>query len=330
VRTHAFLVINPRSGGDSPGAGELAAAARRLGVAVHLLRPGEDPGEPARASGAEVLGVAGGDGSLGAVAGVALETGAAFVCVPFGTRNHFARDVGLDRSDPLAALAAFSDGAVERRIDVGRVDGRLFLNNVSLGVYARLVHRRERHRRRNEALAGVRALAAVSRRRHTLHAVVNGEPVRARVVFVGNTAYELSLFTVGERERLDQGELFLWTAGGLLPTAWERRTGPRFRIETRRPHVRAAIDGEPTVLETPVELESLPRALRLLLPGEGGAMHESPEPTEREQELAQTERQNEEESQRYPSGLEAPPAKPPAPGREDDGGQPDAPDDASE
>ena len=80
--------------------------------------------------------MAGGDGSLAAVAEVAIEQDVPFVCIPFGTRNHFARDLGLDRDDPLAALAAF-DGGVERRVDVGRVGDRLFLNNVSLGLYAR-------------------------------------------------------------------------------------------------------------------------------------------------------------------------------------------------
>lgn len=265
MRTHSFLLINPRSGDDSPSAEDVAVAARKLGVEAHFLQKGEDPGEVARASGAEILGIAGGDGSLAAVAGAALDTGAAFVCVPFGTRNHFARDVGLDRDDPLAALPAFTEG-VERRIDVGRVGERLFLNNVSLGVYARLVHRREHGRRRDEALARLRALATVTRHRHTLHATVNDEPVRARVIFVGNNCYELSLFTVGERERLDAGELFLWTAAGVLPSAWEQRTGRAFTIDTRGARVRAAVDGEPVVLESPVELESLPGALRLLLP----------------------------------------------------------------
>jgi diacylglycerol kinase family enzyme len=265
MRTHAFLVINPRSGDAFPAPEDVGEAASALGVEAHLLQTGEDPGELARRSGAEILGVAGGDGSLATVAAVALETGAGFACVPFGTRNHFARDVGLDRRDPLAALPAFVDG-VERRIDVGRVGDRLFLNNVSLGIYARLVDRRERHRRRGEAHARVKALAAVARHRHTLHAAVNDEPVRARVIFVGNNDYELSLFTVGARERIDAGELCVWTAAGWLPTTWERRTGRTFRIDTRRDRVRAAVDGEPVVLETPVELEVLPRALRLLLP----------------------------------------------------------------
>jgi diacylglycerol kinase family enzyme len=268
MRTHPILLINPRSGAGSPSPEELAEAARKRGVAAHFLEKGADPGDLARRSKAEIVGIAGGDGSLAPVAAAALELGAAFVCVPFGTRNHFARDIGLDRNDPLAALAAFTDGE-ERRVDVGRVGDAVFLNNVSLGVYARLVHRRERRRRRREALARLRALVAVARHRHALHATVNDEPVRARLIFVGNNRYELSLFTVGERERLDSGELSLWTASGWLPPTWAERTGPSFRIDTGGTSMRAAIDGEPAVLESPIELESLPGALRLLLPPRG-------------------------------------------------------------
>jgi diacylglycerol kinase family enzyme len=265
MRTHAFLLINPSSGGDSPSAAELFEAARALGIETHLLAKGEDPGEVARTSGAPIVGMAGGDGSLAAVAAVALDTDAAFVCVPFGTRNHFGRDVGLDRNDPLAALAAFGNG-VERRVDVGRVNGRVFLNNVSLGVYAGLVHRRERHRRRDEALARVRGLLAVVHHRHHLRVRVNGEELVARALLVGNNRYEVSLFTLGERARLDAGELQLWAAAGVLPTAWEERVVPQLTIEVPESTVRAAIDGEPAVLDSPLSLESLPRALRVLLP----------------------------------------------------------------
>jgi diacylglycerol kinase family enzyme len=260
-----FLLINPRSGDDDPSPDELAAAAREKGVDAHLLQPGEDAAELARASGAEILGMAGGDGSLAPVAQAAIDTGAAFVCIPFGTRNHFARDLGLDRDDPLAALDAFADG-VERRVDVGRVADRLFLNNLSLGIYAGLVHRREHHRRRGEALARIKGLLAVARHRHHLRARVNGEELEARVILVGNNPYELSLFTLGERERLDEGVLHLWAAAGVLPTAWEERVGPSFRIELDRPHVKAAIDGEPVTIEAPLELESMPAALRVLVP----------------------------------------------------------------
>ena len=102
-----FLIVNPRSGTDSPSADELRDAAIARGIDVHLLEPDDDVKELARSADAEALGMAGGDGSLAAVAEVAIERDLPFVCIPFGTRNHFARDIGLDRDDPLGALAAF-------------------------------------------------------------------------------------------------------------------------------------------------------------------------------------------------------------------------------
>src|SRR5213080_266065 len=134
ARAHmaGVLLVNPRAGDGRPGAEELVAAARKHGIVPQLLSDSEDPAEVARTAEADALGIAGGDGSLAAVADVALERGLPFVCVPFGTRNHFARDLGLDRADPLGALDAFAGR--ERRIDVGRAGGRLFLNNVSRGL----------------------------------------------------------------------------------------------------------------------------------------------------------------------------------------------------
>ena len=165
------LFVNPHSGSDEPTVEELTAAARERGVEVRVLRAGDDVVDLARTATADVLGMAGGDGSLGPVAAVAIERGLPFVAVPWGTRNHFARDLGLDRADPLASLDAF--GGVERRIDVGRAGDRLFLNNVSLGLYARLVHRRERHRRRRETLARLRALAILIRHPRPLRATAD-------------------------------------------------------------------------------------------------------------------------------------------------------------
>jgi diacylglycerol kinase family enzyme len=260
-----FLLINPRSGRGGPSAEELAAEAAAAGVETRILRKGDDAVELARAAPAEALGVAGGDGSLAPVAAVALERELPFVCVPFGTRNHFAGDLGLDRRDPLGALAAFS--GVERRIDVGRVNGRVFLNNVSLGVYARLVHRREEHRRRREALAGLRAAWLLARDRHRLRASVDGERVAARIVLVANNEYELDLFTLGARTRLDAGRLWLYAADGWLPRDWSSRGGERFGLELAGP-VHAAADGEPIELEPPLRFEILPQALRVLLPAE--------------------------------------------------------------
>ena len=259
-----FLLINPRAGTESPTADELAAAARERGVETHVLREGEDAAELARTADTDVLAAAGGDGSVATVAAVAIERDLPFVVVPHGTRNHFARDLGLDRGDPLAALDAF-DGE-ERRVDVGRAGERRFLNNVSLGLFAALVHRREHHRRRREALAGLRALWLSLRQRPGAWARVDGEPVRARVLLVANNAYELSLFSIGERERLDEGRLHLYAAKGVLPHAWEERDGERFLLEAPGERLAAAIDGEPVELETPLELAVERGLLRVLLP----------------------------------------------------------------
>src|SRR5918911_1146614 len=255
-----FLLVNPRSGDDRPSAEELAAAAKRRGIDPHLLAPGEDAADVARRADAEVVGVAGGDGTLAAVAEVALEHDRPFVCIPFGTRNHFARDLGLDRADPIGALSAF-DGT-ERRIDIGRASGRLFLNNVSLGVYARLVHRRERHVRRREALARLRAWLILLTHRQPLGITIDGTPTESRLVLVAKNAYVLRPPTIGARERLDEGLLHLYVVQGRV----DERTGQRFVVDAAAGRIEAAIDGEPELLETPIEFTIEPAALRVLLP----------------------------------------------------------------
>jgi diacylglycerol kinase family enzyme len=252
-----LLIVNPRSGDGSPSADELAGAARANGITVHVLRDGEDPGSVARdADGAEVLGVAGGDGSLGSVAAVALERDIPFVCIPFGTRNHFARDVGLDIDDPLGSLAAF-DGE-ERRIDVGSAGGRMFLNNVSIGAYAKLVA---------EQKHGPRLRAWLLALRHGLSLAVDDEPLHdVRVLLVSNNEYQRDPLQLGVRERLDEGLLYLYLMCGRLPrTSRTARAGERFRLDGPR-RIEAAIDGEALELELPLELEVRPRALRLLVP----------------------------------------------------------------
>jgi diacylglycerol kinase family enzyme len=252
-----LLIVNPRSGSGEPTSAELVAAAERLQLDVHELDAGADPAEVARGSQADVLGIAGGDGSLASVAEVALERDVPFVCIPFGTRNHFARDLGLDRGDPLGALQAFA--GPERRIDVGRADDRLFLNNVSLGVYARLVHRRERHRRRREAFARARAWAAVVTHRRPLGITIDGKAVETRIVLVANNAYGIDFPTIGARERLDEGELHLYVPG-------DERAAERFVVDAAAGQLEAAVDGEPDVLRTPIEFRIEPRALRVLVP----------------------------------------------------------------
>ena len=137
------LFVNPRSGGGAAGHAGVVERARSRGIEVVLLEPGQSLGtfvDQAVAEGADALGMAGGDGSLAVVAAAAEQHGIPFVCVPAGTRNHFALDVGVDRHDLVGALEAFTDG-VERLNDVGSVNGRLFLNNVSLGIYGEAVRK---------------------------------------------------------------------------------------------------------------------------------------------------------------------------------------------
>ena len=276
--------MNPRSGAGGPSVEELVAAAEGRGVSVHVMRDDEDLVELVRAVDADVLGMAGGDGSLGCVAQAAIERDVPFVCIPWGTRNHFALDAGLPADDPLAAVAAF--GGAERRVDVGRVGDRVFLNNVSLGVYGRLVHRRERGRRRDEAFARLRALATSlwRDRRWTRRFRVDGQPIHASVVLISNNEYLEELTSLGERQRLDGGVLALYAARGFRRLHWTERTAPRFRIESRRP-MHAAVDGEPALLTSPLELRVDPGALRLLVPPEAA----SPERNALEHEEQSTE-----------------------------------------
>ena len=236
-----LLIVNPRSG--SGGTDALLAAASERGITTHVLQPGEDVPDPGDA---EVIGCAGGDGTLGAVARVALERGLPFVCVPFGTRNHFARDLGLDIDDPVAALAAFSSG-IERAVDIGRIGDRVFLNNVSIGAYATLVHRN-----------AFEVLRSIHR---PLHVTIDDAPVRARVVLVANNAYRLD----GKRDRLDEGALHCYVAHGLLRRSWDERVGTRFSISCT-PEI--AIDGEAVHVESPIELAIEPRGLTVLVPPE--------------------------------------------------------------
>ena len=259
-----FLLINPKAGEERPSADELRAAAAERGIETHVLRRGDDPAELARNADTAALGVAGGDGSLAAIAAVALERAIPFVCIPFGTRNHFARDLGLDRDDPFAALSAFEGR--ERRVDVGRVGDQVFLNNVSLGIYADLVHRRERHGARRQTLAGARALWRTIRGRRALRVAINGRTVSARVVLVANNSYELDLFNVGERTALDEGRLYVYAARGWLPGTWDERSGERFTLDPGSALAAVAVDGEPLELEAPLEFTIESQALRVLVP----------------------------------------------------------------
>ncbi len=140
---HAVLFFNPRSGGGKAERFKLADEARARGIEPIELKPGQDLETLVRGAieaGADALAMAGGDGSQAIVAALAAEHGLPYACIPAGTRNHFALDLGVDRDDVVGALEAFVDGG-ERTVDLAEVNGRVFVNNVSLGLYAEAVQR---------------------------------------------------------------------------------------------------------------------------------------------------------------------------------------------
>jgi diacylglycerol kinase family enzyme len=205
----SYLILNPASGNAASLLGSLTAAARELGIRIHMLEAGEDARHAALEAakdGAESLAVAGGDGSVAAVAGVAVERDLPLVVVPTGTLNHFARDLGLDLAHPLHALDALYAGH-ERRIDVGMLNGRHFINNVSLGVYAEMIadpgYRQDKLRVAQTKLQALffepgprRALRITPPEEAPLESVV--------AVVVSNNPYEFARWDrLGQRYRLD-------------------------------------------------------------------------------------------------------------------------------
>ena len=190
------LFVNPRSGDGKAARAGLAERAGEHGIEVIAAGPDASVAtlvEEAVAGGADALGVAGGDGSLALVAAAAVAHELPFVCVPAGTRNHFALDVGIDRNDLLGSLEAFTDG-VERRIDVAEVNGRVFLNNVSLGIYGDAVRQTRYRDAKARTLLEAAARVLGPSARHA-RAAAHGRPRLVHrdptVVLVSNNPYSL-------------------------------------------------------------------------------------------------------------------------------------------
>ena len=210
---HAVLIMNPWSGGGKVERFALEQLCRERGIEPIVLGPGCDLlaiAEDAVQRGADVIGMAGGDGSQALVASVASRHGVPFVVVPAGTRNHFALDLGLDRADVVGALDAFDDG-VDRRIDLAEVNGRVFVNNASMGLYAKIVQSAA-YRDAKVATAAdilpdlIGPDAAPLDLRFTLPS--GEEATSANLVLVSNNSYQLShLRGAATRPLLDDGLL---------------------------------------------------------------------------------------------------------------------------
>jgi diacylglycerol kinase family enzyme len=264
------LFVNPASGGGKAARAALADRARECGIAVTVLRPDRNlsslVGEAVE-GGADALGIAGGDGSLAIVAAAARAHGLPFVCVPAGTRNHFALDLGVDRHDLVGALEAFTDG-VERLIDVGSVNGRLFLNNVSLGVYGEAVRQSTyRDAKARTLFETAREVLGPSAAAPELRVVddLGHEHRLPAVVLVSNNPYALDRpVAPGTRPRLDSGRLgvVVIDAPGTSPLPGRAWTATSVKVYGPAP-AHAGIDGEAVDLSTPLDFEIFPAALRV-------------------------------------------------------------------
>ncbi len=265
------LFVNPRSGGGKAAQVALAERAGERGIEAVLLSPDRTLAalvDEALAAGADALGVAGGDGTLAVVASAACAHGLPFVCVPAGTRNHFARDLGVDVHDLVGALDAFVDG-VERRIDVAQVNGRMFLNNVSLGIYGDAVRRPAyRDAKVRTILETMDELLGPGAELSPLRLVdgLGRGHTHPLVVVVSNNPYALDPRLVrGTRPRLDSGQLGILVldppeAGPHPPgRAWST---PALEVDAPAP-LHAGVDGEAVDLAPPLHLAMRPAALRV-------------------------------------------------------------------
>jgi diacylglycerol kinase family enzyme len=285
--SQGVLVMNLRSGGGKAERFRLVDECRRRGIEPVVLQEGDDLVDLARQAierGADVIGMAGGDGSQALVAAVAADHGVAFVVVPAGTRNHLALDLGLDRDDVVGALDAFGE-AVERRMDLGEVNGRTFVNNVSLGLYASIVQSPEyRDAKLSTVLGALPEMLGPDATPMDLR--YDGPDGRhhdgAHMIQVSNGPYGSMLRTMGSRSSVDAGVLgvialtlsgeaaatrFLAALGGGHPERYdgfESWTTTTFEVTSGGP-IEAGIDGEALTLESPLRFTTRPGVLRVRL-----------------------------------------------------------------
>jgi diacylglycerol kinase family enzyme len=288
--THPVLLCNPWSGGGKVERFALPQLAASLGVQTIMLDHGLDLAELARdaiGQGADCLGMAGGDGSQALVASIATEHGLPFVCVSAGTRNHFALDLGLDRDDPRKSVYAFRD-AVERRIDYATVNGRFFINNVSLGVYATIVQQEGYREAKVDTTKQLlpKLLGDTEEPFDLQFATPDGRVVDgAFLIQVSNNPYILGAsLDVSQRRRLDSGRLGVFAvaaatgaqAAQVVTLALAGRGGAgrhafqfeceEFEIRSKSGKAFAGIDGEALELETPLRFRIHHDGLLMLVP----------------------------------------------------------------
>jgi diacylglycerol kinase family enzyme len=296
VATAVPVIIN--AGAGLGYCDELCAGLREkfathgMAADITLAQSGEEMIAAARAAvqrGAPLVVAGGGDGTINAVASVLVGTETAYGVLPMGTLNHFAKDLNIPLEQDQA-IANIAQGG-RMRVDVGEVNGRIFLNNSSLGLYPDIVRDREKQQQRlgrGKWLAFTWAALAALRRFPflSLRLGVEGKEHARRTpfVFIGNNEYQMQGLNVGARARLDAGTLSLYVAQrptrlGLVRLAWHALTGklaqqrdfdvlltPELTIDTRHKRMRVATDGEVTVMQPPLAYRVRAAALTVIVP----------------------------------------------------------------
>jgi len=281
---HPYFIMNPKSGGGKVEKFDLKRKAEDLGAEVFLIG-GPEPVDVAQVAreavdkGADLLGVAGGDGTQALVAGIAAEHGIPFVVISAGTRNHFALDLGLDREDPSACLNALSDG-VELRVDLGVINGQTFVNNASFGAYAEIVETPAyRGDKLNTTLNTLPDLLQ-GHRGARLRARADGTEIDGpQALLVSNNPYGTGdIAGLGRRVRLDRGILGVAAvtvssaaqAVGLLrgrhATGLRVLAAEKVEITADTPQIPVGVDGESILMSAPVTCTVSPGALRVWVP----------------------------------------------------------------
>jgi len=281
---HPYLIMNPKSGGGKVEKFDLKSKAEELGAEVFLIDGSEpvDVAEVAReavAQGADLLGVAGGDGTQALVAGIAAQHGIPFVVISAGTRNHFALDLGLNRDDPSACLGALSDG-VELRVDLGMINGQVFVNNASFGAYAEVVDTPAYRGDKLNTTLNLLPDLLQGERGARLSARADDTEIRSpQALLVANNPYGTGdIAGLSRRARLDAG--LLGVIGVKVRNVQQavdllrgrRAVGLRvlntkmIEITADAPQIPVGVDGEALSMSTPVVCTISPGALRVWVP----------------------------------------------------------------
>ncbi|MEO5931143.1 MAG: diacylglycerol kinase family protein [Candidatus Kapaibacterium sp.] len=303
MKSTISVIINKGSGteqGHDPVddlAGRLEAAG--LKATIEMAGSGEEITSLAKralADGCTMIVAGGGDGTINAVASLVVGTGTVLGVLPFGTLNHFAKDLGIP-PDLDQAVDILANGTA-RLVDVGEVNGRIFLNNSSIGLYPNIVKHREMQQERLGrskwvALAWATMTMLGRYPRFNVRITADGEKMEREtpLVFIGNNLYDIDGFDIGTRSELDSGVLSLfvphdagratlfWLAlRGLMGTLrqadrFDATTVSEARIETGRGILNVAVDGEVISMNTPLNYTIRPKALTVMAPADGSHRH---------------------------------------------------------